>query len=82
MFLPILQWPSSSGYLVVRSIGDPISGIGGHFMQSAWFTSARIRLPGGRFSDMIEGAVGVPSHLVLTHRSEGPFSRTPRLENQ
>ena len=23
MFLPILQWPSSSGYLVVRSIGDP-----------------------------------------------------------
>jgi ABC-type nitrate/sulfonate/bicarbonate transport system substrate-binding protein len=24
----------------VRGIGDPISGIGGHFMQSAWFTSA------------------------------------------
>jgi NitT/TauT family transport system substrate-binding protein len=24
----------------VRSLGDPISGIGGHFMQSAWFTSA------------------------------------------
>ena len=30
---------AATGRRKVRVIGDPISGIGGHFMQSAWFTS-------------------------------------------
>jgi hypothetical protein len=37
---------------------------------------------GRKVSDMIEGAVGAPSHHVLTHGSERPFGRTLRLENQ
>jgi hypothetical protein len=37
---------------------------------------------GRKVPDMIEGAVGGRLHLVLTHRSEPPFSRALRLENQ
>jgi len=42
--MPASWWSRFSGAAIaggkVRSIGDPISGIGGHFMQSLWFTSA------------------------------------------
>lgn len=54
----------------VRSIGDPISGIGGHFMQSAWFTSADFAAKNPDAVDRFIRAMREASTYANAHHAE------------
>ena len=54
----------------VRSIGDPISGIGGHFMQSAWFTSADFAVKNPDATDRFIRAMREAATYSNAHHAE------------